>query len=154
PRRGVAAVPHGRAQRRILDEDRALELLELDTRLQTELVVEEGPGPPVDVEALRLPPRPIEGEHQLCAKALAVGVLDDQRLELGNERRLPTEAELGLDPLLESGDTELLDPLDLEAGKRLELEVGQRSAAPESLCAPEQLDCRLRVACAQRVAAR
>ena len=99
-RQRVAAVTRRRTQRWVLDEDCALELLKLDTRFQTELLVEQRPRSAVHVEALRLPPRSIEREHQLCAEAFAIRMRADERFELGDQRRLPPELELGVDALL------------------------------------------------------
>ena len=93
------------------DEDRPLELLQLDPRLEPELVGQERPRPPIDVETLRLTARPVEGEHELRAEALAVRVLGDQGLELGDERELTAERELGVDPLLDRRQPQLLEPL-------------------------------------------
>ena len=122
----------GDVQRRVLDEDRPLELLQLDARLEPELVVQERPRPPVDLEPFGLPAAAVEREHQLRAEALAVGVLGDERLELGDERELAAERELGVDPLLDRRQPQLLEPLDLDPRERLELEVGERPSVPQS----------------------
>ena len=51
------AVPLGEVQRRVLHEDRPLELLQLDAGLEPELVVQERPRPPVDLEPFGLTTR-------------------------------------------------------------------------------------------------
>ena len=95
------------------------------------LVDERLPRRAVGLERLGLPPGAVEREHQLAAQALAQRVLGDERLELGHERRVPAERELGLDPLLERREPQLLEPLDGRARERLVREVGERRPAPE-----------------------
>ena len=58
-------------------------------------------------------------------------MLGDEGLELGDERRVPAEREVGLDPLLERREPQLLEPLDGRARERLVGEVGERRPAPE-----------------------
>ena len=55
-----------------------------------------------------------------------------QGFELGDERALAAEGELGVDPRLDAGEAELLEALDVEPCKRLQLEIRQRPAVPES----------------------
>ena len=121
---------YGHVQRRVLHEDRPLELLKLDARLEPELLVQERPRPPVDVEPFRLPAAPVEREHQLCTEALAIWMLSAERLELRDERELAPERELRVDPLLDRGQPQLLEALHLHARERLELEIGERPALP------------------------
>src|SRR5439155_413357 len=75
----------------------------LDARLEPELLVQERPRPPVDVEPFRLPAAPVEREHQLCTEALAIWMLSAERLELRDERELAPERGLRVDPLLDRG---------------------------------------------------
>ena len=55
----------------------------------------------------------------------------DERLELADERGVPAERELGVDPLFERGHPQLVEPRRLEPGELLLVEIGQRRAAPE-----------------------
>ena len=156
-RRAAARRASGAAaqvQRRVLHEDRPLELLQLDARLEPELVVEQRPRPPVHLEALRLPAAPVEREHQLRPEPLAERVLGGERLELGDEREVAAERELGVDALLDGGEPQLLEPLDLDARERLELEVGERASVPERLRGAERLGRRAGIAGRERLAAR
>ena len=91
----------GQVERRILAEDRELELAQAWPRLDPELVDEPCPRGLEGGERLRLAARPVEREHQLAAQPLAQRVLRDERLELGDELGVPTEREVGLDPPLE-----------------------------------------------------
>ena len=59
--------------------------LQRRARLDPEIVEERAAGRLIGVERLGLPPGPIEGEHQQLAKALAVRVLCDARLELPDQ---------------------------------------------------------------------
>ena len=68
-----------------MGEDRALQVLQLDSRLETQLAVEELSALPVRLEGLRLAAGAVESEHEEPAQPLAKGVLADKRLELGHE---------------------------------------------------------------------
>ena len=116
----------GDVQRRVLHEDRPFELLQLDAGLEAQLFVHQRPRVPVDLEPFRLAAAAVEREHQLGAKAFAVRVLGDQRLELGDEREVAAQRELGVDPLLDRRQPELLEPLGLDLREPLELEIGER----------------------------
>src|SRR5439155_13458278 len=71
----------GKAQRRVLDEDRPLELLQLEGWFEPELLVEESTCTPIELQALRLAAAAVERDHQLRAEALPVGGGGDQHLE-------------------------------------------------------------------------
>ena len=132
-RRGAPPPVGGEDQRRILREDRPLELLQLDAGLEPELVVQAVPRLPVHLEPLGLPAAAVEREHQLGAKALAERVLGAERLELGNERQVAAERELGVDPLLDRGQPQLLEPLHLdprEAARTRDRRAAVRATAP------------------------
>ena len=68
-----------------MGEDRALQVPQLNPRLETELTVQELPSLAVDLQCLRLAAGAVEREHQEPAQPLAVRVLADKRLELGHE---------------------------------------------------------------------
>jgi hypothetical protein len=87
-------------QRRVLHEDRSLDALELYARLEAELVDQELPRPAIDIEALGLSSAPVQREHELRTEALAVRMLENKRLQLGDEPELPAERELGVDARL------------------------------------------------------
>ena len=74
----------------------------------------------------------IEGQHLLCSKALAVRLLADERVELGDDDGVPSEREIGVDPLLERRKVSLLELCRRALRKRLVIELGQRNVAPES----------------------
>jgi hypothetical protein len=66
-------------------------------------------------------------------------VLRDERLELADELVLPTEPELGFDPVLEGRQPELFEPDDLALGEGVVAKVGERGAAPQGQGLGEQL---------------
>ena len=54
-----------------------------------------------------------------------------ERLELTDELGVPTEREIGLDPLFEGGDARFLEARDLALREGVEAEVGECRSAPE-----------------------
>ena len=61
-----------RGQRWILREDAPLEIPEVVTRLESQLLGEGATGVPVGIERIRLAPRAIERQHELSSQAFAV----------------------------------------------------------------------------------
>jgi len=122
----------GRARaRHLLPEDLLMQLLQLRTRLETELVNERAPRGVVRVERLGLAARVVEREHQLDAQPLPQRVLPDERLQLGDELGVATAGELRVDPVLEHCEAELLEPPHLGGCEELERDVREGLAAPE-----------------------
>ena len=62
------------------------------------------------VQRIRLPPGAVEREHVPCTQALPMRMLGDERLELADERGVPTLIEIRRDAGLERGDPVLLEP--------------------------------------------
>ena len=122
-----------------MGEDGTLDPLQRRARLEAELVGESSAGVPVDLERLRLPAGAVQREHQLPAQPLAQWVPADELLELLDDRVMPAQGEVGLDPLLERREVQLLEPGDVVLGKRLVGELGERRAAPEGESNPECL---------------
>ena len=120
----------GSCESRILGEDRLLELAQLLTRLDAQLLVEQPAALPVRVERVGLPSRAVQGEHELPPQPLTQRVFLNESLELGNEPRVAAEIEVGSDPLFDCRK-----PLFFQAsafGARDEsVEVGECRATPE-----------------------
>ena len=112
-------------------EHRSLELLQGRPRLDAKLLDQRRPRRLVGGQRLRLPPRPVEGEHQLAAEPFPQRVLGDQALELGDELRTLAALEIGVDPPLLRRETELLEPRGLFAREGLKCEIGERRPAPQ-----------------------
>ena len=115
-----------RPQGLVLPQDRALELLQLRSRLEAELVHEQAPRLVEDLQRLRLAPRPVEREHQLGPRPLSVRVPGDQDFEVGHDVGVPADLQLGVHEVLARRELELLEPSDLGRRERLVGEVGQR----------------------------
>ena len=128
--RPVAGTPR-QVELPILQEDRPLEALELDARLQSELPRQLVPGRPVGAQGLRLTSGPVEREHELPPQALTEGMVGDQDLQLADEIRMATGGEIGVDALLERDEAQLLKSGDLRLQPPLVDQVGQRWAAPQ-----------------------
>jgi hypothetical protein len=113
-------------------EDRLLELLKLETRLDPEFIDEQTSPFPIQVERFRLPGRPVEREHELRTRPLAKGMLMDKHFELPDELTVPTQGEVCLDVQLERPEAKLLETKDLRLHERLTREVGESRPAPEA----------------------
>ena len=119
-----------RGERRVLLQDPALELTQTLRGLDAELVVELLPERLVRVERLGLAARPVERQHQLLPQPLPQGVARGERVELGNEHRMPAERQICVDPLLEEPEPHLLEPGGFGRRERL-VQLGERRPAPE-----------------------
>jgi hypothetical protein len=128
--RGCLRLWHG-FQCRVLAQHGLLEVSQRETGLEAKLVHERCAGLGVPPQRLGLATRSIEGEHVLGAEALAQRMLGGQHLELGNQRRVAPELEVGVDPQLERLETQLLESRDLAGGERVEREVRQRRTSPQ-----------------------
>ena len=121
----------GRRDRRVLPKDRPLEFLQPGARVDAELLEQRRSPVAIGLEGFGLPPRSVEGEHQLAAQPLAKGMLGHEGLELADELAVAAEREVGVDSAFERRDTQFLE---LEDGRLCELLVGEvceRRAAPE-----------------------
>jgi hypothetical protein len=120
-----------------LSEDRALEALERRTGLDAQFPDEQLAGLLVGRERVGLASGPVEGEHELAAKALAVRMAGDEGFELGDEVAAVPELQLGIDSLLDRLQAQLVEPGDLRLREGLEAEVGERLPPPEVECLPQ-----------------
>ena len=118
-------------ERRVLLEDRVLELLEAGARLEPQLVRQHAPRAAVGLERLSLARRAVQRQHQLAPQPLAQRVLGHQRLELTDEPRMAPRGQLGVHARLEGLEPQLLDAGDLGLRERLIGEVAERRAAPQ-----------------------
>jgi hypothetical protein len=129
-RRRIGSRGHG-IERGILAKDRLLELAQLPSRLDPELLDQCPPRRAVDVERLRLTTRAIQGEHELAARPLAQRMVGHQALELADHLRMPSEAQLGLDSVLARREPKLLQASDLGLDRPLIGEIRQRRTPPD-----------------------
>lgn len=112
-------------------EDPPLESPQALARLEAELRREGAASLLVGLQRLGLPPRAVEGEHQLAPGPLAQRLLGDQLLQLDDELVVASELELGLDPLLPGGESELVESRDLRLREVRVAELQERRATPE-----------------------
>ena len=121
-----ARPPRRRAELGVLFEDLALETPERLARLEPELGCEVLAAVLVHLQRLRLATRPVQGQHQLTAEALAERMALDEGLQLPDQLAVAAQSEIRVDPLLERGEPKLLEPGDLRLRERLVCEVGER----------------------------
>ena len=114
-----------------LGEDRLLELAQLPSRLEPELVGERASGVAEALQCVGLAARPVQREHVLGAQALAHRLLAHEALELRHQLDVTTETEVGLDALLDRGEAQLLEPRAAVLGEPLIGEIAQRPTAPQ-----------------------
>ena len=112
-------------------EDGPLEALELIVRLEPELLVQQPPARPVDLERICLAAAAIECQHLLAAQTFPQWLLAHEPLELRNQLRVAPQRELGLDPLLKRRQPLLFQPRSLGAREGV-AQLGQRRSAPQS----------------------
>ena len=84
-------------------------------------------------------PGAVQREHQLSAQALPRRILRHQSLELRDQPGVPSEGQVGLDPILDRAEAQLREPGYLVAGEVLVGEVGERLTAPQLERGPELL---------------
>ena len=121
----------GDRQRRILRQDGPLELAQPLARLDTELLDERPPGVLVGLERVRLPVAPVQRQHELRARALAVRMLGGEPLKGWHDLSVAAERKFGLDQLLEGAHPQLIQPANLELGELLIRKITERRAAPQ-----------------------
>ena len=126
----AAARRAGRGERRVLGEDRPLQLAQPLARLDAELVDERAARVLVGLQRVGLAVAAVEREHVLRPQPLAVRVLGDQRVELADHLGVAAEREPRLDELLGDRDPQLLQPRALAVGERRVREVRERRPAP------------------------
>ena len=140
----------GRIQRRVLTKHRGLQLSQLWSRVDAELVGQDSPGPLVRLQRVTLPAGPVQGQDQLAPQPLTQRMLTHQVLELAGQLAMATEHQLGVDPVLGRGQPRFLQPGDharREPGVR---ELSQRPPAPQAERLAQQPSCPSRVLAPQR----
>jgi hypothetical protein len=145
-RTGPALGSRRRLERGVLPQDLLLELAQRRRGLETELVEEARSRPAVRLESVGLPASAVQRQHQLGDEALVQRVLSDKLFELGYQRRVSAECQLGVEQLLQRFEPDLLEPLDRRPGERLVGEICERRPAPDRQRVAKQVDGAGRVA--------
>ena len=141
---------HG-VERRVLLQHEPLELLQPRRRVDPELVLQHPPEALERFQRLRMPAAAVESEHQLPSQPFPERMAADERVELGDELRVPAERQLGVDALLQAREVLLDEPRLLQPGERLR-ELGERRAAPQRQRTPQRGGGIVRAAVRERVA--
>jgi hypothetical protein len=137
---GLRAARRGHREVGILGENCALELAQLDPRLEAELLDERRPRVPVRLERVGLAAGAVERQHQPAVQPLAQRMLGYQSLQLRHELRVTPGAQLGLESRLERDQPLLLERCDRALRERRERQVGERRAAPQRERVLEELE--------------
>lgn len=118
-------------QRRIVAQDRALQLLQGRPGLDAELGDEQPSCRVVGVKRLFLPPRAVEREQVLLAESLAVRMFGDQLLEACEQRVMAAGREFGVVEQLHSVQPARLERCGGVPRHRMPGEIGERRAGPQ-----------------------
>ena len=102
------------------------ELLQLRSRIDSELLHQDVASSAIRLERIRLPPRSVEREYVLRPEPFAIRLLGDRPFELGYQVVVPSERELRVVEKLERVDTAVVESRRLGLGDRLATQVGQR----------------------------
>jgi hypothetical protein len=96
-----------------LAEDRRLQVPELWSGLDSELLVERAPSPVVRGQRIGLAARAVQGKHQVAPQALPERIEGEGAFEFVHELRRPTDLEVGVDSQFERVEAQLLETGDL-----------------------------------------
>ncbi len=118
----------GRVERRIVAQDRPLELAQRRTRLEPVLVAQQRAQVAIAGERVGLAPRPVQREQALGLQPLAQGLRRGEASSSATRSAWRAERELGIDPLLEHREAALLESRDLDLREPRVGELGKRSS--------------------------
>jgi hypothetical protein len=121
-----------RLKRRVVGEDRALELAQPRSGLQSELLVQAPARLAVHRQRLHVPPGGIQRAHALLDQPLAQRSIRRPRVGIGQHRLAVPEPEIGLVASLDRVPAQRLQPRDLRLRERLIAQVRERRPAPQA----------------------
>ncbi len=107
-------------------------------RLQSQVVAQRPSRCLVRGERVRLAAAAVERQHLRLAVVLPVWMERHQGVELRDERPVPAELQVGVDPLVERDQARLLQVRELGVRNAVVGQVGQGRAAPEGERLAEQ----------------
>ena len=144
----------GHLQDWVLEQDLLLAPAQPAARLDAQLLVQDLAGAVEGLEGIGLAARAVQRQHQLAPQPLPVGVVGQQRLQLGDQPAVPTEGQVGLDAVLQRGQAQRLQagPFRLQGGHLVQ--VGQQRSPPQAQPRSKLVGGRLRVVADQGAAAR
>ena len=126
----VAGVASG-SKRRILLENRALDITQSSARLDSELRNQRPARRLERLQRVGLAATAIQGHHLLRPKALVQRMPGDQRVELRDQLGVAPAREIRVDRTLQRGDPQLVQARCDGPGARLLGEIGESRSAPE-----------------------
>jgi hypothetical protein len=126
-----AAIGH-EVERRVLTQDRVVELAQLTARLDPELLDEHRARLAIGLQCLGLATAPVQAQHEPRVQALAQPMRAHESLELADELGVATERRVRADAVLERADAQLVEPHGLRLRERLVGEVRECRAAPHA----------------------
>jgi hypothetical protein len=122
-----------------LPQHRRLEIPQLRAGVQPQLLRQAETSGSGDGQGVGLAPRAVQRQHQLGREPFPEGVLVHQRLQPGDDRPVPAERELGVQPSLPGHEAQLVE---VEDGRRREVrraQVDQHLSPPQVECGAEDL---------------
>jgi hypothetical protein len=125
----AATVP---VERRVLGEKGCVQAPQRLPGVDAELAGEQIAHAPVGGQCFRLPAAAVQRQHQLAVQPLPQRMPGGQLFQLGGERVVPAQRQVGVDPGLQRGQPQLLQPGRLGPGERIAVQVGQYRAAPQT----------------------
>ena len=128
----------GSAGGRLVPDDRHLQLAELRRGVQTQFLGECRAVLAVHPKGLRRSPSPVQGAHQLMARAFRQWIRRQHRFESPDRLVVLPEGQGGLDPI-EDGRPPELEPSHLAADELLVAELAERRPVPQRQRLVEQL---------------
>ena len=108
-----------------------MELAQLGTRIDAQLVSEVAADLPVRVERFGPPPAAAQCRHQLPPQLLAQRILLGERAQLGHDIRVPAQLKIQIQPSLDNLESPLGQSRDDIPQQHLGVDVGERIAPPE-----------------------
>ncbi len=108
-----------------------MDLAQIGARLGAELLDEQHPGAPVEVQGLRLPARTEQRQHQLAHQGLPQRVLPHQPHQLRHELGVPQQRQLRVEPQLHGLQPQFFEVAALHIAQRPRRDVRQRLLTPQ-----------------------
>ena len=129
-------------ERGVADDNALLERPDGRRWFDAQILAEAGPQAAEGPERVRLPARPVQGQHQLLGESLAGGILACERFQLADQLGCESPTEIGVEPKLDGLQTQFVEPSDLCLGEGLIGDVCVGTAMPERQSLADDKRCR------------
>ena len=114
-----------------MGEDRFVEVVQLGSWLDAELLDEDLARVAIGLQRIGLAAAAVQREHQLRVQPLAPRMLRPELSELGDQLAVASHRKVGLDAHLQRRQALLLKPRDLGRRERRGSDLGERRPAPQ-----------------------